>query len=94
MNKQKKIILRTFAMTLWVSFLMACIATAIFFAMFDPVLLGHITTWPIELTRLQGYSIGFFLFWLLISVSSLFNVIVLTMPSNYSNKKGMRISSE
>ena len=53
----------------WPSFLMAGIATVLFFIVFDPVDLG--AAMGVEVTdRLAIYSIGFFLFWLLTSSSS------------------------
>ncbi|MHB8747118.1 MAG: hypothetical protein ACYC7I_11445 [Gammaproteobacteria bacterium] len=49
---------------LWPSFLTAGLATALFFAAFDPQeLLGR--TRFADATRLTAYSVGFFLFWLL-----------------------------
>jgi hypothetical protein len=53
----------------WPSFLMAGIATVVFFNVFDPIDLG--IAMGIEgIDRLEGYSIGFLLFWLLTSSSS------------------------
>ncbi len=54
---------------LWPSFLMAGIATVIFFTAFDPeeLALAKGITQPVD--RLGAYTIGFFLFWLL-TVSS------------------------
>lgn len=54
---------------LWPSFLMAGIATVLFFSVFDPVDLGAATGVPVS-DRMEMYSIGFFLFWLLTSSSS------------------------
>ena len=65
------------ANSLWVSFVAACIATMVFFAMFDPETLGHVTTWPISLTRLEGYTVGFLLFWLLTASTALMTVLSL-----------------
>ncbi len=53
---------------MWPSFLTAGIATVIFFALFDPIELSLLAGGP-ELTRIGGYTIGFFCFWLLTSVS-------------------------
>lgn len=72
---------------LWSSFLAACVGTMVFFAMFDPVELGEITTWPIKLNREWGYTLGFFGFWLLTSLSSFITAILL-LPGNKSNKAG------
>jgi hypothetical protein len=53
---------------LWPSFLTAGAATILFFTVFDPNELSMIAGLP-EVSRLAGYSIGFFLFWLLTSIS-------------------------
>jgi len=53
---------------MWPSFLTASAATIIFFTMFDPTDLGIIGGFP-DLTRMGGYTIGFFCFWLLTSIS-------------------------
>ena len=55
---------------LWPSFLMAGLATVVFFAVFDPYDLVAPTWFP-NLSRLGAYSIGFFLFWLLTGSSCL-----------------------
>ena len=54
---------------LWPSFLTAGLATVLFFTAFDPVGLSLLAGGP-EVTRLGGYTIGFFAFWLLTSISS------------------------
>lgn len=61
------------AVILWVSFLSASIATMLFFATFDPVDISQVATFPMELDRLSGYSMGFFLFWVLL----IFNSVVI-----------------
>ncbi|MCB1724804.1 MAG: hypothetical protein KDJ39_14030 [Gammaproteobacteria bacterium] len=53
---------------MWPSFLTASAATIIFFTLFDPIELGQIGGFP-SLTRTGGYTIGFFCFWLLTSIS-------------------------
>ncbi|MBD3671562.1 MAG: hypothetical protein HUJ29_12405 [Gammaproteobacteria bacterium] len=55
---------------LWPSFIMAGVATILFFTAFDPRDF-LITTRFAELSRLGAYSIGFFLFWLLTASSCL-----------------------
>jgi hypothetical protein len=52
---------------LWPSFLTAAVATIIFFTLFDPVELGRLL--GLELTRMAGYTGGFFGFWFLTSIS-------------------------
>jgi hypothetical protein len=55
---------------LWPSFITAGIATVIFFTAFDPAdILGDGVA-P-QVTRLEAYSVGFFLFWALTASSSL-----------------------
>jgi len=49
---------------LWPSFLTAGVATILFFTVFDPQLLMAIGGFE-HVSRLGGYTIGFFLFWLL-----------------------------
>lgn len=53
---------------LWPSFLTACLATIVFFTLFDPTELGNLL--GLELSRLAGYTGGFFGFWFTSSISS------------------------
>ena len=53
---------------MWPSFLTAGVATIITFTAFDPQLIVAVSGYG-EISRLGGYSIGFFLFWLLTSTS-------------------------
>jgi len=53
---------------LWPSFLTAGVATILFFTAFDPLDLGMLLGVE-QLERLEAYSIGFFLFWMLTSTS-------------------------
>lgn len=69
---------------IWASFLAACAGTMVFFAMFDPTELGEVTTWPIELDRQWGYTIGFFAFWILCLISSVITLILLLPIKNKS----------
>ena len=55
----------------WSSFLAACLASLLFFGMFDPLLLGDDLHPPRWLTsRMTGYALGFFFFWLICAVSA------------------------
>lgn len=49
---------------LWPSFLTAGLATILFFTAFDPQLLMQVSGYG-HISRLGGYTIGFFMFWLL-----------------------------
>ena len=53
---------------LWPSFLTAGVATILFFAYFDPQLLMQVSGYG-EISRMGGYTIGFFLFWMLTSIT-------------------------
>ena len=66
---------------LWLSFIMAGIATGVFFSTIDPLELKYCVDFP-EVSRTTAYSIGFFLFWLLTASSSLLSVFFL-----YPNKE-------
>ena len=47
----------------WSSFLAACVATMVFFAIFDPLLLGDDDQPPAWLpSHMTGYALGFFFF--------------------------------
>ena len=53
---------------LWPSFLMAGVASAIVFALVDPLdvmFLGHL-----QASRLTVYTLGFFVFWVMAALSS------------------------
>ena len=58
------------AAILWPSFLSASLATMLFFALVDPALLHESTEPPVEVTRIQGYGIGFFFFWFVTTSAS------------------------
>ncbi len=61
-------VVQRIASVMWPSFITASAATILFFTLFDPVELGAIAGHP-TLTRTGGYTIGFFCFWLLTSLS-------------------------
>ncbi len=69
---------------LWPSFLMAGVATIVFFAVFDPFELISPTWFP-NLSRLGAYSVGFFLFWGLTASSCLLTCFF-QRPINRFNK--------
>ncbi len=64
------------AAVMWLSFLMAGVATGAFFSAIDPLQLKPCVDFP-EVGRTAAYSIGFLLFWLLTSSSSLLSVFFL-----------------
>ena len=71
---------RRFGAVLWPSFFAAGVATMVFFAVVDPIALATIT-WPdIEITRMAGYSIGFFMFWLCTLSACLFTAMLIAPP--------------
>jgi hypothetical protein len=67
-EKDKIPVVQRIVSVLWPSFLTACAATIVFFVLFDPEQLGLLLGF--DLTRLAGYTGGFFAFWLLTSISS------------------------
>ena len=62
---------------LWPSFLLAGVATMIFFAFVDPDELNLISLPDIKFSRELGYSLGFFLFWLISAASSYLTALLL-----------------
>jgi len=69
---------------LWPSFFAAGVATMVFFAFVDPLELRDMTFPAMPLTREVGYSIGFFMFWLATSASSLFTWWLLRPSSRFN----------
>lgn len=61
------------AAVLWISFLLAGVATGAFFSAIDPLELRHCVSFP-EVSRTAAYTIGFLLFWLLAASSALISV--------------------
>lgn len=66
---------RTIVM-LWIAFLMAGLATVVFFAAIDPEALRPCVTFP-EMSRTGAYTTGFILFWLLTSATGLLTCYLL-----------------
>lgn len=69
---------------LWPSFFAAGVATMVFFAFVDPLALRDMTFPSMPLSREVGYSIGFFMFWLATSASSLFTWWLLRPSSRFN----------
>src|SRR5512139_2094852 len=60
------------AIVTWLSFLVVSVATMICFAFIDPVLVGNDDYPPPAFaSRMTGYALGFFFFWLISALSSL-----------------------
>jgi len=81
---------RDFGYVSWASFLMACAASAVFFAMVDPELLSGTTTPGWEISREAGYAIGFFGFWLLTAATSVFVIWLVRTENGLRNSGGTR----
>lgn len=67
-DKNQLPLVQQIASVVWPSFLTASLATIVFFTVFDPQELGTIGGFP-EVTRTGGYTLGFFFFWILTSLS-------------------------
>jgi hypothetical protein len=61
----------------WCSFLVAAVATMVFFAFVDPLALADITEPPLPVDRMGGYALGFFFFWLLAVASATLTVYLI-----------------
>jgi hypothetical protein len=81
---------RDFAYVLWASFLMACAAAAVFFAMVDPLVLSGTTTPGWEISREAGYAIGFFGFWLLTAATAGFVIWLVRTENGGPTRDGQR----
>lgn len=73
---------------LWPSFFAAGVATMVFFAFVDPLVLRDITFPGLQITRGLGYTIGFFLFWSATLASSLFTWLLLRPASRFNRGPG------
>ena len=62
---------------LWPSFLVAGVATMVFFAFVDPHELNLISFPNIEFSRELGYTVGFFLLWLTSASASYLTALLL-----------------
>ncbi len=66
-NTETPVIQKVIAV-LWPSFLTSGAASILFFAYFDPQLLMQVSGYG-AISRMGGYTTGFFLFWLLTSLT-------------------------
>lgn len=73
---------------LWCSFLAACFATMLFFALFDPIYLSHDDSPPAWLAdRRTGYALGFFFFWMTSAIAAALTVwLVETRSTNVPDR--------
>lgn len=73
--------------TLWTSFLAACLETMVFFAYFDPAMLGgdRLAPWWLAL-RPAAYGAGFFFFWVFTFVGSGLTAYLLDSSPNSALK--------
>jgi hypothetical protein len=62
------------AAVLWSSFLAACFATMLFFAFVDPGMIHEGAAPEMEMTRMTGYGVGFFFFWMVAAIASAVSV--------------------
>jgi hypothetical protein len=69
---------------LWPSFFAAGVATTVFFAFVDPLLLRDLTFPELEISRGVGYTLGFFMFWACTASASLFTWILLRPASRFN----------
>jgi hypothetical protein len=82
------VLAQAIAAVLWPSFLAASIATMLFFAFVDPALLGHTATPAVDISRMTGYGIGFFFFWLITTISSAASVYLVCTARGQQDKQG------
>ena len=75
------------AAILWPGFLAACAGTMLFFAFVDPEDLERALERPITLSRMSGYGIGFFFFWLISVISSAMSVYLVTTARKEKRNK-------
>ena len=76
-EKNKTRLIQAFGITLWPSFLVAAGASVVFFANIDPETLRLETLPGLELSRMAGYTIGFFMFWIVGLASSLLTLLLI-----------------
>ena len=83
----KRIFYRRLAVVVWSSFLVAAVQTMAFFAIFEPVMLGQLSTWSVMISELQGYTIGFIFFWIFNLITAVLVGLVLVLPRTKLAKK-------
>ena len=69
--------IRVWGAILWPAFLVAGVATTVFFANIDPATLRAQTLPNVAISREAGYAIGFFMFWLICAASGALTYVLL-----------------
>jgi len=67
--------MRPLMWVLWPSFLVAVAASGVYFSLFDPVDLDVLGV-HVEANRIAAYTMGFFAFWMLGSISSMMTLLL------------------
>jgi len=67
--------MRSLMWVLWPSFLVAAAASGVYFSLFDPVDLDVLGV-HVEANRIAAYTMGFFAFWMLGSISSMMTLLL------------------
>jgi hypothetical protein len=75
--------LRIAMQTLWPAFLTAIAAEGMFFSLFDVSDLAQVLGYP-DARPLAGYTIGFFFFWLWISLGALLSHYLSHVPADHN----------
>jgi hypothetical protein len=75
------------AAILWPSFMAACLATGIFFGYLDPIDLSAISSALSNLSDFAVYTVGFFFFWFVCSVSSFLSVLLIRTSRRQDGSK-------
>ncbi len=76
----KRIFYRRLAVVIWASFVVAAAQTMGFFAAFDPVLMGQLATFNVDITAMEGYTFGFIFFWAFNLITAVLVGLVLVSP--------------
>lgn len=76
-GEQRRPRIQRLGAVLWPSFLLAGVATTVFFAFIDPIQLAELTFPGKEISRQAGYTIGFFMFWSVTATSSYLTRVLL-----------------
>lgn len=77
--------MRQMMVVLWPSFLVAIVADGFFFSLFDPHDLSVVGS-HVELTRIAGYTIGFFFFWAFSALASMLTIYLMNVPNDQRSR--------